>query len=153
MQGTPLGSGVLSWGQMLRPSNSLLDSSRAARRANLSAERRKWLGHAARGFGGFFAELAGGALDLVLLCGLPLLYLAASYLVLDLPARFFAHRDVHGMWGLLLFAGALVVSIVALARLIQESPPIAPVRPRFAKTMLALSWVAALLLTVGDLAT
>jgi len=35
-------------------------------------------------------------------------------------------------------------------RFAKGAEPIAPVRPRFAKTMLALSWLLALLCTVGD---
>jgi hypothetical protein len=138
---------------MLRPSNSLLGSSRAARRANLNAERRKWVWQFVRTLAAVVVELAAIAVDLVVLCGLPLVYLAASYLVLDLPARWITHRAAADSWHLLLFAGALVVSIVALARLFQDAPPIAPVRPKFAKTMLALGWIAAFLLTVGDLAS
>jgi hypothetical protein len=136
---------------MLRPSNSLLGSSRAARRANINAERRRWVGHVVLGLAAALAELALGAFDMVLLCVLPLLYLVSSYLVLDLPARWLAHREPATMWTVLLFLGAIGVSIIGLVRLVQDLPPLAPVRPRFARTMLALGWVAALVLTVGDL--
>jgi len=136
---------------MLRPSNSLLGSSRAARRANINAERRKWVWQALLGLAAVVAELALAAFDLVLLCVLPLLYIASSYLVLDLPARWLFQREPASMWTVLLFLGAIVVSIVGLVRLAQDMPPLAPVRPRFARTMLALGWVAALVFTVGDL--
>jgi hypothetical protein len=138
---------------MLRPANSLLGSSRAARRANINAERRKWLGQSLRSFAGVFAELFGSALDLLLLCGLPLLYLVSSYLVLDLPARWMTHRQPATAPGVLIFLAAIAVSAVALVRRAQGAPPVAPVRPRFAKAMLALGWIAALFFTVGDLVT
>jgi len=137
---------------MLRPSSGLLGSSKAARRANLRAERVKAFGHAVRGVRGVVVGLFGGVFELVLLCTLPLAYLASSYLALDLPARWLAHRGAWGSWGLLVFLAALVVSFVGLGRAVQDSEPIVPVRPRFAKAMFGLSWVAALLLTIGDLA-
>src|SRR4051812_2003808 len=125
-------------GTMLRPSNSLLGSSRAARRASINAERRKWLGHGLRTAFGLIVELVGAAFDLALLWSLPLIYLAASYFVLDLPARWLSHRPAFGAWGVLGFIAALVVSLVGLVRLAQDAPPLAPVRPKFAKAMLAL---------------
>jgi hypothetical protein len=136
---------------MLRPSNSLLGSSRAARRANVRAERVKALGHAARGVRAIFTVSFALVIDLVLLCGLPILYMAAAYLALDLPARWIAHREAWGNWGVLVFLGALVVGLIGVARAVQNATPIAPVRPQFAKAMLAASWVAALLMTIGDL--
>jgi hypothetical protein len=136
---------------MLRPSNSLLGSSRAARRANINAERRRWVVRFLLGTAGAVSELALSVFDMVVLCALPLVYLASSYLVLDLPARWLAHREPATTWTILLFFGALAVSIAGLVRLIQDQPPLAPVRPRFARTMLALGWVAALVFTVGDL--
>ena len=137
---------------MLRPSNSLLGSSRAARRANVRAERVKALGHAARGVRALVVALFGGAFALFLLCALPFVYLASAYLLLDLPARWLAHRPAWGGWGVAVFFAALVISIVGLGRAVQQSEPVAPVRPQFAKAMFGLSFVAALLLTIGDLA-
>ena len=139
--------------RMLRPSNSLLGSSRAARRANLRAERVKALGHAARGVRGLVGGVVALTVDLVLLWALPFVYLASSYLALDLPARWLAHRDTWGGWGVPVFVAALVIALVGLARALQEAAPIAPVRPQFAKAMLGLSWLAGLLLTIGDLAS
>ena len=136
---------------MLRPSNSLLGSSRAARRANIYAERRKWLVHVIFGIAAAFVELALSAFDMALLCVLPLLYLTASYLALDLPARWLTQREPATRLTLLLFIGAIAISVVGVVRLVQDLPPLAPVRPRFARTMLALGWVTALILTVGDL--
>jgi len=135
---------------MLRPANSLLNSSRAAQRANINAERLKIFGHIARALKGLVNDVAGTALDLVLLCTLPLAYLVGSYLVLDLPARWVVHRQSATGTAALIFLAALAVSIVSLVRFAKGAEPIAPVRPRFAKTMLALSWLLALLCTVGD---
>jgi hypothetical protein len=137
---------------MLRPSSGLLGSSRAARRANVRAERLKSLGHAVRGLSALVVALFAIVFNVVLLWVLPFVYLTAAYLALDLPARWLAHRGAWGGWGLLVFLAALVVSFVGLGRAVQGSEPIAPVRPRFAKAMFGLSWVAALLLTIGDLA-
>src|SRR5882762_1149961 len=119
---------VLSCAEMLRPSNSLLGSSRAARRANINAERRRWFWQVILGLAGLVSELALGAFDLVLLLALPLLYLLSSYLVLDLPARWLTHREPATMLTVGLFLGAIVVSIVGLVRMIQDLPPLAPVR-------------------------
>ena len=140
-------------GGMLRPSNSLLGSSRAARRANVRAERIKALGHAARAGRSLLFTLVGGALQLALLWTLPFLYLAAAYFALDLPARWLWHRPAFGGWGVALFLGALTLCLVGIARAVQQAEPVAPVRPKFARAMLAASWVAALLLTIGDLAS
>jgi len=138
--------------QMLRPSNGLLGSSRAARRANLRAERVKALGHAARGIRGLVSWLVVLIVELLLLWGLPFAYLASSYLALDLPARWLTHREAWGGWGVVVFIGAVVIGLIGLARAVQDAVPVAPVRPRFARTLFALSWVAGLLFTIGDLA-
>ena len=138
---------------MLRPSDNLLGSSRAARRANLRAERVKALTHAFRSIRTLLAGLLGAVWQLLILWGLPYLYLAAAYLALDLPARWLAHRPAWGAWGGAAFAASVVVCLVGIGRALQNSAPIAPVRPRFAKVMLAASWVAALLLTIGDFAS
>ena len=136
---------------VLRPSNSLLGSSKAARRANVRAERVKAIGHAARGLRGLVSWVFGAVAELALLLGLPFLYLAGAYFTLDLPARWITHRDSWGLWGLLVFLASLTICLVGVARAAQGSPPVAPVRPQFAKTMLRLSWITALLLTIGDL--
>lgn len=137
---------------MLRPSDGLLGSSKAARRANLRAERLKSLTHAVRAVRALVNGLVGSVLQVVLLWTLPFVYLAAAYLALDLPARHFAHRGAWGGWGLLIFMISLTISFIGLARAVQGSEPVAPVRPQFAKAMFGLSWVAALVLTIGDLA-
>jgi hypothetical protein len=137
---------------MLRPSNSLLGSSRAARRANVRMERRKALSRALGAGAGLVGALVGTAFDLALLLGLPILYLASSFLVLDLPVRWATGRAQPVWTSGLMLAAAVVVSLIGVARAVQTAQPVAPVRPEFAKLMLGLSWVAALLLTMGDLA-
>ena len=137
---------------MLRPSEGLLGSSKAARRASLRAERMKAVGHFVRVIRGLVNGLVGSVLQVALLCALPFVYLAAAYLALDLPARYLAHRGAWGGWGLLIFSISVVISFIGLGRAVQNSDPVAPVRPRFAKAMFGLSWLAALLLTIGDLA-
>lgn len=136
---------------MLRPSNSLLGSSRAARRANVRAERARAVAQVLRGGRSALLTLLSSVVDLLLLLGLPLLYLAAAYLALDVPARWMAHRPVP--FGGLLFGSALAVSFAGVARAVLGSAPVAPVGQRFARLMLGLSFVAALLLTIGDLAS
>src|SRR5258708_7455444 len=131
---------------MLRPSEGLLGSSRAARRANVRAERVKALGQAARGVRGLVTVLVAVSIDLVLLWAYPFVYMISAYLALDLPARWIAHRDAWGGWGVIIFLGALVVGLIGIGRAVQDSTPIAPVRPQFAKAMLAASWIAALLM-------
>jgi len=136
---------------MLRPTAGLLGSSRAARRANVRAERVKALGHAARGIRALVSVIVALAIDLVLLWALPFVYMISAYLALDLPARWLAHRDAWGGQGVIIFLAALVVGLIGVARAVQNAAPIAPVRPQFAKAMLAVSWIAALLMTIGDL--
>lgn len=142
---------MLSWAKVLRPTKGLLESSRAARRASLRAERLKAVAHFARAIKGLVRGLFAVLVDLFLLWTLPLLYLAAAYLALDLPARWLTHREAGGGWGVLAFIGALAIGLVGISRAVQNAAPIAPVRPQFAKAMFALSWVAALLFTLGDL--
>jgi hypothetical protein len=138
---------------MLRPSNSLLGSSRAARRANVRAERVKTLSALARWTRGTVGQTVKSAVGLVLLWGLPLLYLAASYQVIDLPARWLSGRQ-HMSWNeLAVFLGAFIVGLVGLTRAIQGVPPVAPVRPKFARAMFGLSWLAGLLMTISDLSS
>jgi hypothetical protein len=138
---------------VLRPSSNLLGSSRHAHRASLRAERLKALWHVVRAIKGTVSLMVGSAADLLLLCGLPLAYLFSAYLVLDLPARWFAHRGAYGKLGALLFLASAALAFVGIARAVQNAAPIAPVRPKFAKAMLGLSWIAALLCTIGDLAS
>ena len=138
---------------MLRPSNSLLGSSRAARAANVRIERRKAMGRAAGAGFGAIGDIWGTALDLALLLGMPALYLASSYLALDLPLRWLSGRESVSWLGSLEFFGALIVALVGIGRVLRDAEPVTPVRPRFAKIMLALSWVAGLLFTIGDLAS
>jgi hypothetical protein len=137
---------------MVRPSSTLLGSSRAARRATVRAEAWRATLHLFRKLRHLFATVLSLAMDLVLLCALPFLYLAAAYLVLDLPLRWLSHRNVPTGWPLALFAGAAIICLTGVSRAVQNVPPIAPVRPKFAKAMLGLSWVAALLLVLGDFA-
>ena len=136
---------------MIRPSSDLLGSSRAAYRRGLRAERLKAISHFFRAIKGGVARLIKTAAALALLCGLPFAYLVAAYLVVDLPARWLLHRGAHGGIGALLFIAGLAVAMTGIARAVQDAPPIAPVRPKFAKLMLALCWVAAVLFTIGDL--
>ncbi len=143
---------VLCCSLVLRPSDGLLGSSRATHRASLRAERLRAFWQLGRLLKTLISGLVRTAVDLVLLVGLPFAYLAGTYLVLDLPARWIGHRDAYGRWGLLLFAAAVAVCWVGVLRAKRDAPPIAPVRPKFAKVMFGLSWVAAILCTIGDLA-
>jgi hypothetical protein len=128
-----------------------LDSSRAARRAHARAERRKWVTGSVRTISAVARDLVGSAYDVTLLLVLPLVYVAAAYLVVSLPVRWVTRRTPFTGTSFLWLCGALVVSIVGIARALQNAPPVAPVRPKFAKTMFAVSWAAALLMTLGDL--
>ncbi len=119
----------------------------------MRAERLKALSHVFRAIKGAVAQLIRVIVALALLCGLPIAYLVAAYLVVDLPARFLSHRSAHGGVGALLFIAGLAVALIGISRAVQDAPPVAPVRPKFAKVMLALSWVAAVLFTIGDLSS
>ena len=137
---------------MLRPSSSLLYSSRAARRAHTRAETRKAAFGAARTLSGVLRELVGFGVDLAMLLGLPILYLMAAWFVVDVPARWaFGGQSVTPLSVAELVAGSLI-SLIALARMLQQAPPIQPVSPQFARRALLAGWVAAILLTVGDIA-
>jgi hypothetical protein len=138
---------------MARPSSSLLGSSRAARRANVRAEAFRGALQVFRKLRHLFAVVLALAVDVLLLCALPFFYVAAAYLVLDLPLRWLSHRNAPGAWALTLFVGSAVVCLTGISRAVQNMPPIAPVRPVFAKAMLGLSWVAALLMVLGDFAS
>ena len=137
---------------MLRPSSDLLGSSRAAYRRGVRAERLKAVSHVFRLVKVSVVRLVKAAAALALLWGLPFAYLVAAYLVIDLPGRWLLHRDAYGGRGALLFLGAVALSLYGISRALHDAPPIAPVRPKFAKVMLGLSWVAAVLFTIGDLA-
>jgi hypothetical protein len=138
---------------VLRPSNSLLGSSKAAIRANARAERVRMLSAFFRAIKALILVLFAVVTEIVILWVLPFLYLAAAYLALDLPARWLTHRDAGGAWGVLAFIASIILGLVGLVRAVQGSTPVAPVRPQFAKAMFGLSWVAALLMTIGDLAS
>lgn len=137
---------------MLRPSDNLLGSSRAAYRRGIRAERLKSLWNVWRVAKGGVSRAVTATTAVLLLCWLPFAYLVSAYLAIDLPARWLTHRGAYGNVGVLLFVASLAVALIGIARAAQDAPPIAPVRPKFARTMLALSWVAAALFTIGDLA-
>ena len=118
----------------------------------MRAERFKALSHLLRAVKGLFFGLFAVPVELAVLWGLPFLYLIAAYFVVDLPARRLANRPAYGGWGFLLFLAAFAISLTGLVRAVQGAEPVAPVRPKFAKAMFGLSFLAALLLTIGDLA-
>jgi uncharacterized integral membrane protein len=130
-----------------------LGSSRAARRANVRARRAKALSGAAKGARNAVLGFLNGAVGLILLCVLPLLYLTASYFTIDLPLRWINGTEQATWPAVVVFVAAIVVGLVGLARAIQGAPPVVPVRSRFARVMFALSWVAGILMTIGDLAS
>ncbi len=138
---------------MLRPTQGLLGSSKAARRANLRAERLKALVHALRALKAMVFGVVGAVLRVLVLWTLPFIYLAAAYFALDLPANWLAHRPAFGGWGVALFFASATVCLVGITRAVQQVEPVVPVRPKFARVMLGLSFVAALLMTIGDLAS
>jgi hypothetical protein len=137
---------------MLRPSGSLLASSRAAQRRTFQVEISRTFSGLFRKISAAVVDLCGASYDLVLLLALPLVYFVAAYLALDLPARLIAGRTHFSSLGLLAFAASIGVSLLGVSRMLREAPPIAPVRPKFARAMLLVGWSAALLLTVADLA-
>jgi hypothetical protein len=129
----------------------MLASSRAARRRSAREDRRKAIFRLFRFLLRTVGALGAIAFDLLVLTGTPVAYLAASFAVIDLPATWlFGHGQMTGP-SLGLFAGALLVSAFGIFRALHGAAPVVPVRPRFAKAMLALGWVAALFLTVADL--
>jgi len=137
---------------MLRPSGSLLASSRAAQRRTVVLEAGRLATALVRKTSAAVADLAGTAMDLTIMLGLPIVYAVAAYLTLDLPARLLAGRVHFSGFGLLVFLASVAVSLLGISRMLHEAPPVAPVRPRFARAMLLVGWAAALLLTVADLA-
>jgi hypothetical protein len=136
---------------MLRPTQSLLASSRSERRRAFRHGVARGVWSRIRRLALIVAELAGAAWDLLVLCGAPLAYLAASYLVLDLPARWLFGGARFSWSGFLLFGGAAGLSALGVSRAMRSAPPVVPVRPAFARAMLGISWAVALLLTVADL--
>jgi hypothetical protein len=137
---------------MLRPSGSLLASSRAAQRRTFHVEITRTLSTLIRKTSAAVADICGASYDLILLLVLPLVYFVAAYLALDLPARLIAGRTHFSSLGLLAFAASIGVSLLGASRTLREATPIVPVRPKFARAMLLVGWSAALLLTVADLA-
>ena len=137
---------------MLRPSGSLLASSRAAQRRTVVLEVVRLVTALVRKTSAAVSDVAGTAVDLAIMLGLPILYASGAYLTLDLPARLVAGRVHFSALGLLVFLASVAVSLLGISRMLQEAPPVAPVRPRFARAMLLVGWAAALLLTVADLA-
>jgi hypothetical protein len=137
---------------MLRPSDSLLYSSRAARRAHVRQERARAVAQGARSVVGIFGDVFGLAWDAAVLFGLPILYLGASYLALDLPARWLFTGDKVTLIDFALFLGSIVVSLIGLARVLQQAQPAQPVTPQFARRALVVGWLFALLLVVADVA-
>jgi hypothetical protein len=136
---------------MLRPTQSLLASSRSERRRAFRHDVARGFWSRVRRLAVAVAELAGAAWDLAVLCCAPVVYLVASYLVLDLPARW-VHGSARFSWlGFFVFAAAAGVSALGVSRAMRGAAPVAPVRPVFARAMLGVSWGVALLLTVADL--
>ena len=143
-------SGIL--GSMLRPSGSMLASSRSALRRTIRVEAGRLLTAIARRVSAVVADLVGSLADLLVMLGLPILYAVAAYLTFDLPARLFSGQSRFSSTGLLVFLAALGVSLLGLSRMLRGAPPVAPVRPKFARAMLLATWAAGLLLTLADLA-
>jgi len=137
---------------MLRPSGSLLASSRAAQRRTFRLEVVRLAVAIARKTSAAVVDLVGTLADLLVMLGLPLAYATAAYLTFDLPARLFAGRAHFSSTGVGVFLASLGVSFLGLSRLLRGAPPVAPVRPKFARAMLLATWAAALLLTLADLA-
>src|SRR3954462_407490 len=136
---------------MLRPSGSLLASSRAAQRRTVVLQGVRLLTALVRKTSAAMADLAGTLIDLAVMLGLPIIYAAGAYLTLDLPARLIAGKVHFSGLGFLVFLASVAISLLGISRTLQEAPPVAPVRPRFARAMLLVGWAAALLLTVADL--
>jgi hypothetical protein len=140
-------------GTMLRPSNSILGSSRAARRTRARNEVARVGGQLTRGALALSSDLFGSAYDLLLLATLPVLYVASAYLVLDLPLRWLTRREPLSLSGAGEFVAAALIGAVGVNRAVRGRPPIAPVSSRFARTLLCVGWTAALLLVWADLAS
>jgi hypothetical protein len=129
----------------------MLASSRAARRWSAREDRRKTVVRLFRFLFRMVGVLCSIVFDLVLLAGTPIAYLAASFALFDLPAGWmFGHKPMTGM-SIGLFAAALLVCVFGIFRAMQGAPPVVPVRPKFAKAMLVLSWATGFLLALADL--
>jgi hypothetical protein len=137
---------------MLRPSGPLLASSKADRSRSVRQERVRTVGRLGRAVSAVVGDAWGALVDLVVLIVLPFAYLASAYLLLDLPGRLVAGKVGFGGIGALVFLAAAAISVLGVVRALREAAPVVPVRPEFAKAMLLAGWVAALLLTVADLA-
>ena len=137
---------------MLRPSGSLLASSRAASRRTFRLEAVRLATAIARKTSALVVDLVGSLADLLVMLGLPIVYAVGAYLTFDLPARLFAGRAHFSTTGVGVFLASLGVSFLGVSRLLRGAPPVAPVRPKFARAMLLATWAAALLLTLADLA-
>jgi hypothetical protein len=138
---------------MLRPSNSILGSSRVARRTRARTEVTRVGGQLTRGALALSTDLFGSAYDLLLLAALPLFYVASAYLVLDLPLRWLTRREPLSLPGAGEFVAAALIGAVGVNRALRGKPPIAPVSSRFARTLLCVGWAAALLLAWADVAS
>lgn len=137
---------------MLRPSQgSILTSSRAAQRRSARKERARAASGAFLLAAAILLEVLAGLSELVLLLLLPLAYVVAAYLTLSLPLRVLASSAPVSFVGVLGFLAALAVSVVGLLRAAQGQKPVAPVSTRFARVLLALNWLLALLLALHDL--
>jgi hypothetical protein len=129
----------------------MLASSRAANRRSARDDRRRALSRFVRFLFRVAGALCGIVFDLVLLAGTPVAYLAASFALFNLPAGWmFGHRPLTGM-SIGLFAGALLVTAFGIFRAVQGAQPVVPVRPKFARAMLALGWAIGFLLAIVDL--
>jgi hypothetical protein len=135
---------------MLRPAQSLLASSRSERRRAFRHDVARGLWSQIKRLALACAELTGAAWDLVVLCVAPVAYLAASYLALDLPARWLSGAARFSWLGFFVFGAAASLSALGVSRAVKGAPPVAPVRPVFARAMLGVSWAVALLLTIAD---
>src|SRR5256885_1316001 len=111
---------------MLRPSGSLLASSRAAQRRTVRLEVGRLATALVRRTSAAVADVAGTAVDLSIMLGLPMLYAVAAYLTLDLPARLLAGRVHFTAFGLLVFLCAVCVSLLGVSRMLHEAGAAAP---------------------------
>jgi uncharacterized membrane protein len=129
----------------------MLASSRAATRRSAREDRKRALVRFFRFLFGMAGTLCGMVFDLLLLGGTPIAYLSASFAVFDIPAGWmFGQKPLTGL-SVGLFAAALLVSAFGIFRALQGAQPVAPVRPKFAKAMLALGWATGFLLAIADL--
>ena len=137
---------------MLRPSGSMLASSRSAWRRSFRMEVVRLSTAIARKTSALVVDVVGSLADLLVMLGLPIVYAVGAYLTFDLPARLLAGRVRFSGTGFLVFLAALGVTLLGISRMLRSAAPVAPVRPKFARAMLLATWAAALLLTLADLA-